>query len=177
MKADLKNYQGVCTKNESDVFIQFEFGKSLINNWKTYELAVDTTKYSNIKKRIRPFSDYPCFGDTPLFSKKAYLVLKELLESEGEFLKAVLNNVEYYMYNSFNRFNEIINFEKSDFDCDKKDLYSLSQIKIIHINEDLFVNKNLIYIPKFSQNFVSERVVDIITKENFTGFMFEKIWE
>ena len=143
MKADLKNFQGITIKNKSDAFFDDDFGKSLINNWKSLELAVDTTKYSNIKKRIRPFSDYPYFGDTPLFSIKAYLAIKDLLENEGEFLKAVLNDVEYYMYNSFNRFDEIINFGKSDFEGDKKDLYSLSQITKIHINEDLCVNKNL----------------------------------
>lgn len=121
-------------------------------------------------------SDFPCLLGPPVFSSRAVTILRDLLESGGEFLPLRSKDGELYAYNITNVIDAL--------DLTASDVKFMSDgIRVVSIQRygfqrDKLVGAAIFRIPQVlrSRVFVTDEFVQRVESHSLTGFRFEPLW-
>ncbi len=122
-----------------------------------------------------PKGDFPSLiPDVPIFSRKAVIVLGDLLEGNGEALPITCDSEEYFLFNVTRVVDvldesnsEIVRFEGSS--------------RVLNIRDYAFFGERLFglvvfKIPQDSNVFVTDIFVKRVKSEGLKGFWFPRVW-
>lgn len=168
LKPDANRFQNlICTGEDYvDWFLKFD-GSSLRSSWKPLVVQVFH------KEEDPPASDYPSLAlHIPVFSKRATLVLKEMLDKHGELLPLLCREGEYHAYN-VTRVLDILNEGNSN-------LVRFTSGRILNIEDYSFNFAELGDYPIFKlpqtplmDVFVTEEFKHKVEELGLTGFTFK----
>jgi hypothetical protein len=171
LKADANHFQGLVADSRTwrEVFSHFD-GQSLADSWVEPEVTVFE---GDLEKHL-PAGDFPSLiGVIPVFSEKAALALRDVLEGHGEVLPLSCDFANYYAFNvtrvipaldeaasRFRRFSDgltsaILSYE-----------FQSDVIRDVAIFKMPYVHKSLVY--------VTDPFVDRVQQVGLTGFVFQR---
>jgi hypothetical protein len=173
LEADVSHYQHLTLVDMRDLERlrdQFE-GTPMAATWRPLHVKV----LRDAHHRGRPRSDFPSFGGVPVFSARAVVALRDLLEPRGEILPLRCHEGTYFAYN-VTRIVDALDEAHSE-------LERFDDGRIMRIDRPAFfperlVGEVLFKLPQMleSATYVTDPFVRRIRERGLVGFDLQPVW-
>lgn len=176
LKPDMENFQNLTLVNDNEfdrrMIINNFVGTPIGDQWLPLECKILFEE--GVPEE--PASDFPLFG-TPVFSKRAVEVLRDLLMPNGEILPLTFEGRQdmYFAFNTITVINALDEYHS--------EVTRFSDGKIMWINKYQFFSDKLksaaiFKIPQSVRSlvYVKDKFVNKVNEAGLTGFNFAPLW-
>jgi hypothetical protein len=172
LRADSDHFKCLIMPNDDLFDFARRFNGKPMNCKTFYEIiCVDPDSYSS------PKGDFPSLiPGVPVFSRRAVVELRDLLDGNGELLSTFIGPEEYFLFN-VTRVIDALDVSRSDV------IRFENSSKVLDIDSHVFYRGRIGGIPIFKipqvltmDVFVTDRFVDRVHTAGLKGFWFPLVW-